>query len=198
MSNFWKEPQNVIALGVTLISVCALIVSVTQTRIMIRQSELMDTQARASVRPILIYERYRAFDPQTLQLTDYQMSILNRGVGPASIDDVYVAHNGKVVRSWGSLFQRMNVHDSIPTYVTTEPLNNAVIQAGEEVVFLDLSDNLALARVINKSLDSIDMKILYSSIYGDQFELRRTEEGWVNEALNGEKRSYDTDSQKNQ
>ena len=28
MSRFWKDPQNIIALGVTLISVCALIVSI--------------------------------------------------------------------------------------------------------------------------------------------------------------------------
>ena len=41
MPRFWKDPQNIIALGVTLISVCALIVPISQTRIMIRQSQLL-------------------------------------------------------------------------------------------------------------------------------------------------------------
>lgn len=197
MSSFWKEPQNIIAFGVTLISVCALIVSITQTRVMFRQIELMDIQARASVRPIIGFERYRAFNPQTRQLIDYRLSISNKGVGPATIDDVYVEYHGQAIRGWEHLFNNFNLPDSIPTYITNSKINNAVIQEGQEVVILDLSDNVALGRAIYKSLDSLSVKILYSSIYGDQFEGRLTTEGWVNEALEGEKKSFEEENFKN-
>lgn len=194
MSKFWKEPQNVIAIGVTLISVCALIVSITQTRIMIRQSELMDTQARASVRPILYFGRAKAFDPQTRQLINFRMGISNRGVGPASIDDISVEYFGKVVHNWGELFESLNLHDSIPTHANTSQFNKMTVQPGQEIIFLDLSDNITLGRAVYGALDSLKVKILYSSIYGDQFEGSITPEGWVNEALDQEKKSFGIES----
>ncbi|PHN03902.1 hypothetical protein [Flavilitoribacter nigricans] len=183
MSKFWKEPQNVIALGVTLISVCALIVSITQTRIMIRQSELMDVQARASVRPILQINKYQAFDPKTKQLTEYRLVAANGGVGPATIDELQVEYKGKQVNDWWDIFATMDLHDSIPDYLTTGQLNNTVIQAGQAVTFLDLTDNIALARIVYRSLDSIKMSIRYSSIYGDEFEGTLSSDGWTNKAL---------------
>ena len=194
MSRFWKEPQNVIAVGVTLISVCALIVSVTQTRIMIQQSELMDTQARASVRPILYFGRSRAFDPQTRQLIDFRMGVSNRGVGPALIDDVSIEYHEEFVHDWADLFSRMNLPDSVPDHATTSRIENLTLQAGQDIAILDLSDNLNLGRAIYMSLDSLKINILYSSIYGDQYELRRSKDNLTNEILKGEKKSYGKDS----
>ncbi|MEL6140668.1 MAG: hypothetical protein AAFU67_03525, partial [Bacteroidota bacterium] len=49
--SFFTDPQNIIAAGVTLISACALIVSLHQTRIMTQQQELMFEKAKAEVWP---------------------------------------------------------------------------------------------------------------------------------------------------
>ncbi|MGB3801968.1 MAG: hypothetical protein WA952_19265 [Lewinella sp.] len=180
MSRFWKDPQNIIALGVTLISVCALIVSISQTRIMIRQSELMDIQARASVRPILNFERYRSFDPGTNQLIDYRLAVTNSGVGPASVGEVKLEFEGQDISNWFHLFQVVGVPDSIPTYVNNSALAHRVVQVGEEVVILDLSDNVPLARAVYQALDSIRLVIPYESIYGDRFVGRQREAYWEN------------------
>ena len=180
MSRFWKDPQNVIAVGVTLISVCALIVSISQTRIMIRQSELMDIQARASVRPILNFQRYRAFDPDSRQLIDYRLSVTNSGVGPANVGDVRIEYEEEPVSSWSHLFQKLGVPDSIPDYVNTDALAYRVVKAGETIVFLDLSDNTALARLVYGALDSVKFTVPYESIYGDAFVGRHRGAYWEN------------------
>jgi hypothetical protein len=183
MSRFWKDPQNIIAIGVTITSVCALVVSITQTRIMIRQSELMDTQARATVRPQLIFQTSRSFDPDSRLLIGYKMSVTNGGVGPASIDDVQVTYRGEPLAGWSDLIGRLNVPDTVPTYITNTQLNRGIVQAGQTLTFLDLSGNLSLARLITPHFPDLDLRVLYSSIYGDQFEAIRTEEGWKNVPL---------------
>jgi hypothetical protein len=190
MKKIWRDPQNVIAVGVTLISVCALIVSITQTRVMIRQSDLMDVQARSSVLPILKLATSKAFDPDTGQLVKFRISATNYGVGPASIDDVYVEYKGEAVQDWGDLFNRFNINDTIPTYVDNSNLNKSIIQAGESVAILDLTENILLGRAIHELIGNIQVKVLYSSIYGDQFEWRNTSDGWENVAVEGAKKSF--------
>lgn len=180
MARFWRDPQNIIALGVTLISVCALIVSISQTRIMIRQSELMDLQARASVRPILNFQRYRAFDPESRKLSDYRLSITNSGVGPANVGDVRIEYEGQELSSWSHLLQQLDIPDSIPDYTTTNALAHRVVQAGEEIVFLDLSVNIPLARLVYVALDSVKFTVPYESIYGDRFVGRHRGAYWEN------------------
>ncbi|MBC2838634.1 hypothetical protein [Robiginitalea sp. SC105] len=193
MKKFWKDPQNIIALGVTLISVCALVVSIAQTRVMNRQSELMDIQARASVRPILQMGTNWAFDPESGELIVFQIHVNNGGVGPATIDDVQVSLDGKPVRDWEELFSAFNIPDSIPTYKDNRRLSKSIIMAGEEVVILDLSENIELARLIYRKMNAVRYKITYSSIYGDSFELSLDENGMTNHKVSEGNESFGPD-----
>lgn len=182
MAKFWRDPQNIIAIGVTLISVCALVVSITQTRIMVAQSELMEKQAKASVLPILELEVNRAFDLESRKLTEFRLVLSNNGVGPANILDVRVRHKDVAVQSWGGLFKGLNLPDSIPNYATTGKFNKTTIQAGSQLTLLDLSENPSLANYTNGARDDIIIEIEYSSIYGDYFYGQREEGGWTNTA----------------
>jgi hypothetical protein len=174
--------------------VCALVVSITQTRIMLRQSELMDVQAHASVRPLLNVITSRAFNPDTRKLTEYRIEVVNSGVGPAVIDDVHVAYRSDPVGSWGDLIYRMEPPDSIPRYISNQQFNRSIIQAGEVVTILDLSDNLPLAQSIYRKFSAVDMTVLYSSIYRDQFQLVHTDDGWKNIPLDRRVESFDNGS----
>lgn len=194
MSRFWKDPQNIIALGVTLISVCALIVSITQTRVMVQQSELMDVQARASVRPILRYSSDRSFDPDSRALTGYRLVVTNSGVGPAIIDDVRVSYAGEAATGWGPLFLRFDLPDTLPTYVDNAQLNHSVLQAGQSVVILDLTDNIDLARAIYERMDALNVEILYSSIYADRFVGLVGTDGWKTVEDEGQVTSFGDES----
>ena len=183
MGRFWRDPQNIIAVGVTLISVCALVVSITQTRIMVRQSNLMDMQARASVRPIVTLGTERSFDPQTRQLDAYRLMVTNSGVGPASVEAVTFEYDGEFFDCWGALFDTFNVPDSIPTYIDQITFNRSIIQAGQSIPILDLSENLSLARAIYQRLGTAEVRFIYSSIYGDRFEGGTNADGRTNEAI---------------
>jgi len=59
-----KNPQKIIAIGVTIISLCALIVSVQQTRIMREEGELMREYSRTSVWPRIEMGTYKTHNPQ--------------------------------------------------------------------------------------------------------------------------------------
>ena len=169
MQSFWRNPQNIIALGVTLISVCALVVSITQTRVMIRQSELMDRQARASVRPILEIERSRAFDVSTRTITAFSFTVENSGVGPATIDEVFVTFAGQPIRHWGELYEALEPPDTVPDYVDQYGLNHTVLQAGQEKGWLDLSSNPRFASLLNARTDELTFTVLYRSLYDDRY-----------------------------
>ncbi|MEO0789676.1 MAG: hypothetical protein AAFY36_13475, partial [Bacteroidota bacterium] len=63
----WKasftEPQNLIAVGVTIISLCALVVSLQQTRIMQEERELIREYSRASVWPRIEFGVSKGHNP---------------------------------------------------------------------------------------------------------------------------------------
>ena len=171
MAAFHKDPQNIIALGVTLISVCALVVSITQTRVMLKQNELMNTQARASVRPIVLVEQYRSFNPETRDITGYSIHVVNSGVGPATIEEVFVRLGDQDVASWGELGAAVGLPDSLPSYVTSAQLNQTVLQVGEDRPVLSLTKNLSFAEFVNRNTHELKITILYRSLYGDRYRL---------------------------
>ena len=181
MQSFWRNPQNIIALGVTLISVCALVVSITQTRVMIRQSELMDRQARASVRPIVELGVNRSFNTKTGVLTDFAFTLTNSGVGPATIDGVYVELDGNPVASWFDLIQQLVPPDTVPTYISNQQINHTVLQAGQSRILLDLSSNPLLAAIVADRADEIAFIILYRSLYDDRYRYTYRQGTTVNE-----------------
>ena len=183
MDRFWRDPQKIIAVGVTLISVCALVVSITQTKIMLKQSNLMDVQARASVRPILTLGTERSFDPQTRQLIAYRLVVTNSGVGPASVEAVTFEYDGEFFDGWGILFDQLDLPDSIPTYGDRITFNRSIVQAGQGIPILDLSDNLDLARAVYRQIGAAKGRFIYSSIYGDRFKGSTSADGRTNEPI---------------
>ena len=188
MDRFWRDPQNIIAVGVTLISVCALVVSITQTKIMLKQSDLMDVQARASVRPILTLGTERSFDPQTRQLIAYRLVVTNSGVGLASVEAVTFEYEGEFFDGWGMLFDQFDLPDSIPTYVDQITFNRSIVQAGQRIPILDLSNNLELACAVYRQIGAAKVRFIYSSIYGDRFEGSTNADGRTNEPIDDDTR----------
>lgn len=144
-------------------------VSVTQTRVMIRQSELMDRQARASVRPILEIGIDRSYNIKARKIEAFAFVLENNGVGPATIDEVLVSYAGKPIAHWGALFDAIQVADSVPRYTNNAGINQTVFQAGTKLAFLDLSTNPALGQVINEHANKISFTILYRSLYDDRY-----------------------------
>ena len=173
--NPWKEtftdPQNIVALGVTLISACALFVSITQTRIMSEQRALMYEQAKAAVWPRLSLTISKSHEQINNSIIDYSLVLSNKGVGPAIISGVKVSYKEKVINNWWALFREFEMPDSVDTFISNSPFNNTIVKIGDEYKVLNLKDNLPLAnKFFQNSLD-IRMEVYYESIYGDKWKL---------------------------
>lgn len=166
----YRDPQYVIAIGVTIISLCALIVSVMQTQLMRQESELLREYSRASVWPRLEFGLSKSHNPTDGSLTQFTLSLSNSGVGPAIITDVKVSYNDKTATDWWHLFRIQEIPDSIETYITNSSLNKQIIKIGETITILDLSKNLPLAEEFMKRLENLSVEIYYESIYKEKWK----------------------------
>lgn len=165
----FKDPQTFIAIGVTIISLCALIVSLMQTTIMREERELMREHSRASVWPSLSLTRSKSHNPDN-SLAAFSLILSNDGVGPAIITDVKVTYKGKEAEDWWELFDIMEIPDTINTAIGTSSFNETVVKIGESKLILNLDNNLPLAQEFYKYWDEVKMDIYYKSIYDEQWK----------------------------
>ncbi len=173
-----KNPEYIIAFGVVLISVCALVVSIRQTNIMSEQRALMHEQAKAAVWPRLSMGVSKSHSLEDRSVTDYNINLSNAGVGPAIIKHVQVTYKGASVKSWWELFDQFEMDESIPRYISNSNISRNIVRGGDNVRVLRLTDNLPLANEFYTHASSISYEIYYESIYGDmwKYSLTGTEE----------------------
>ena len=159
-----RDPQIFIAIGVTIISLCALVVSLKQTQLMTEEGELIREYSRASVWPRLELGVSKGHDADG-RLNMFRLNITNNGVGPAIITDVRVAYKDSIATDWWHFFELISVPDSIETSITNRKINKIIIPAGETLEILNLDDNLPLANQFYMKAQGLKIDIYYESIY---------------------------------
>ncbi|MEL6676446.1 MAG: hypothetical protein AAFR61_29830 [Bacteroidota bacterium] len=170
--SFFQDPQHIIALGVTLISLCALVVSIFQTKIMQEERQLIREHAKASVWPHLSVGLSKSHSRVDGSLTKLELNLQNDGVGPAIITDVRVRHKGEAVPHWWALFELYDLPDTLSRGITNRTFSNSIIRGGENAMVLSLEHNLPLAQYFFENLEHFSLEILYESIYGDKWLLQ--------------------------
>lgn len=161
----FRDPQNIIAIGVTIISLCAFVVSLMQTRIMHEERELLREYSRASAWPRLELGLSKGHNQEDGSINKFAINLTNSGVGPAIITDVRVSYADSAASNWWQLFKIQQIPDSIETYITNTAFNGRIIKIGETLELLNLDDNLPLATAFYNRLDSVSIDIYYESIY---------------------------------
>lgn len=169
-TKFFRDPQNIIAVGVTVISLCALIVSSIQTKVLIEEQELMREFSRASVWPHLEIGSEKSQNKKDGSIIQLSLNLTNSGVGPAIITDVKVSYNDTIAKNWWNLFDIMKIPDSIEKYIGNRRFNRQVIKIGETVKILNFNDNLPLANEFYERLKGLSIEIYYESIYGEKWK----------------------------
>ncbi|MEM9341026.1 MAG: hypothetical protein AAGA66_19995 [Bacteroidota bacterium] len=170
-----RNPEYIIALGVTIISLCALVVSVMQTQIMKEERELMREYSRASVWPRLEFGVMKGHN-QDRSIRHFVLTLTNSGVGPAIITDVKVMYDKEVSTDWWDLFLIQEIPDSVEKYISNANFNDRVIKIGESLEILNLNENLELAQAFLERLDKLSIVIYYESIYGEKWKYEIGEE----------------------
>lgn len=171
-SKFISDPQNIIAIGVTVISLCALIVSVIQTSVLKEEQELMREHYKISVWPRLelILEKGHDLNGNG-EISHFSLSISNSGVGPAIITDVKISYNDSIANNWWHLFEIQEIPDSVERHITNSGFNGQIIKVGEAQEILNLDNNPPLANSFIERLNGLSLEIYYESIYGEKWKL---------------------------
>ena len=169
--SFLQDPQNIIALGVTLISVCALIVSIKQTQIMSEERNMSFEQAKASVWPRLDIGPNYSMSDEDDSIEKFSLILNNGGIGPAIITQVRVYYEDEIVNDWWELFSYFNLPDTLNISIANADFHNSIIKIGEERTVLDLNENLPIAQAFFDHQSKITIEIFYESIYKERWKL---------------------------
>ena len=183
--NRWPLDQSLVAtIALTVISLCALFVSIYQTRVLSQQQEVMAEQqrimtesAKAQLWPNVEIGRNRGYeDGVTISMLDF--TIANTGTGPAIIEGATVQYEGKYAKNWEGLFKLMNLPDTVSTLKNDAPISSGVLPTGEFRTILGLSANQPLMEYVGRVVDneSFTITICYRSVFNDYW-LREHKDG---------------------
>lgn len=100
----------ILAIGVLIASFAAF-VSMRQASIMNEQTAILLQQTKANVWPYLYLNLDRGYDQGGI--SNYRITITNKGTGPAIIERVKVSYAGEAVENWNSLYEKAAVPDSV-------------------------------------------------------------------------------------
>lgn len=136
---------------------------------------LQRQQVRAEVWPYL---------QPGISLSRKNITLSNKGVGPASVRRVKIFVDGKPQHSWPEVFDALGLHDLRNTPAST--INGIVISPGEEVHQISLPDEEKFAR-FSAQYQRIDLAICYCSalnecwVYDEREESRERRRHAVDE-----------------
>ncbi len=145
-------------------SLISLLISLCSVAFAVVQTDIMQSQQKASVWPYLeihsgIYQNVFFLDVQ------------NKGVGPAVVRDVVFEYKGKTYDKFDEI-ATLIVNDSTFNYSNrlTNPIRKYVFSASEKVRVFEASDVRHASKLIYNTSD-VKIKIRYASIYGDEWEV---------------------------
>jgi hypothetical protein len=111
-----------VALGALVVSVCAVVVS-------IYEASLERHHARAAVWPHV--ELTTNVSPAGVKIT-----VLNSGIGPATLDTVDVRVDGRPAAAWDDVFARVLVRQ--PESYSVTSIRGRVLRPGDELVVVQM------------------------------------------------------------
>ena len=179
---FWKADQSMIAtLALAVISLCALFVSIYQTRVLSLQQEVMAEQqrimtesAKAQLWPNVDIGTVVSYNNDSLVTLSFQMS--NTGTGPAIIENVSIQYLGRYIRTWEEMTK---VDTLLPLEehgrFSTSGITDRVIQAGEKFDFLVIERAPNLLAYLESILDrkgNLAITICYKSVFNEHWTLK--------------------------
>ena len=153
-----KNADKLLAISAFIVSICALVVSIYQTQILSQEKD-------ASVWPYLRVE-------QSWGSNYYILSVNNKGVGPAIIQNMYYQYEDSTFQYINNLAeyiirQEYSTDMSISyDYTNIEPKGTAMI-AGESKDILRFRDTPGINERMLKYLQKVDIFLDYSSIYNN-------------------------------
>jgi hypothetical protein len=164
-NKFWNV-EIIVGIMATIVSVCALVVSVTQTRI-------MREQQYAQVWPNLTYGVWKAttFDDET---ASFEFHLNNKGVGPAIIKDAKFLYDGLIYETdeIDKIFKKMLTDSTAVNFTYGSVGKNKVMLSGEDHIMWSFDRSKQAGKIVQSIWQSggkFDLFICYQNIYGQKW-----------------------------
>jgi hypothetical protein len=143
-------------------AVFAVLVSLTTLAMLIAQTRLMQTQARASVWPhVSIGFSYAQ--------TRFAWVVSNNGVGPAVIHSVHIQVDGKPQRDWVDVLSSLRINAKL----SISQLSGTVLTPAEntndryEIMKMQAGNESGATAMAAAAMARVDVSLCYCSIYDD-------------------------------
>mgnify|MGYP001821767665 FL=1 len=156
------DTNFVIAASAVVISLCALVVSYVEVSV-------MRADQRASVWPYLDVGVSYSSEGFTIGAT-------NRGLGPALVESVLVEVDGRPVRNWDEVVDRLVGPESGLDYSNTlrNTINGEVLPAERELLLFSVTGGWTpMKREMADQLNRLAWMICYCSVYRDCWTVSR-------------------------
>jgi len=175
-----KLDTNVItAIAVSIISLCALFVSIYQTKILAEQQKLITAAEKAQLWPNITSD-FGGFSSEGKYNLIY-FNISNHGIGPAVVEEFKIFYHDKEVENWIELYKAISNSDEFlgnyASYFNSTPRIRQVIPAGEKIKLLELK-NIGNYPKVKAFIDEIsegnkvEFQLIYSSVFNDRWIVR--------------------------
>ncbi len=158
------DPQLLIAVGVLIASFSALFVYMRQAQIMNDQTEILLQQSKANAWPHI--DISLNVSTQNDSVKSFQISVINKGTGPAIINNVRLSIDGVAVRNWEDFFEKAEKPDSIAASWSASSISNSVISSNEEILIFS-PFNSDLRTWFFNTASKVKMEICYRSVFDD-------------------------------
>ena len=158
LSQWLGEPQTMIGLAAVLLSVCGLFVSM-------HEASLMRQAQRGSVWPAVSFGVSLSSESDTVEI-----SVRNKGIGPARIRAARIEHEGERQEGWSDLLESIGQRR---TSLSSNLINDGVLSPGEErrsaTVVSDSSQRTGGYPLLAQGIldGSIDLVLCYCSVYDE-------------------------------
>ncbi|MCE7995124.1 MAG: hypothetical protein HEP71_24305 [Roseivirga sp.] len=146
--------DRIVAFTAILISICALVVSFYEVRI-------MRTQQEASVWPYVILG-------QNYNSEGFTIRSMNKGIGPAKIESLILKVDGEPLDSLGQFFTELAGPEHKFNYnnYSVHGINQTVLEPGYDKHLLKLPWTPDTYKLIDQ-LGRVEIEVIYSSILGE-------------------------------
>lgn len=151
--------ELVVAGSAVIISLCALVVSYSQVK-------MMEEQMHLSVTPRLTIGT--SISPN---LGDFSIGVMNNGIGPAEIVNTEIMVDSVIVQNWEDFFYQLDSTKAQPE-TSTSKLNDVLLGQQQYKNFISFKDT-SWCNYFNTERYRISIKVCYKSLFNDWFEVER-------------------------
>jgi len=154
------NPEMLVGVSAVIIGICALAVSVYETR-------LMREEQRAAVMPLL--ELSRSYNVDTAEgpqnKTRLWLQAQNVGIGPARVMDFRVTVDEVAMPTWDAAMRALTRRNE-PVAYGQSTINGRTIPPERSVTMMDLNDT-ALTKELLNEFDRLDFEACFCSIFDE-------------------------------